>query len=411
MVSDLPQTGPEDAALNRGDIVRRSHPFLARAGTWTTLCVPSLILVLAGAAEAAEEGTPTSPGLIMAFALVMGSLLLLRRRWPLPVLLTTTGLATAQMIAPVWLSDVGGLAVAFAVYEVAVQADRPASVRASVFSGVALAASGPLSGRPEMAEIMVKTPIFVAVAYALGRASRLRAQHAAALEERAALVELNLATDRERAALVERQRLSRDLHDSVLQILFGANARAVAAGQRLAVPGGCDHRAVAEDLTQVVDLLERASGELRALVAGRRELAPSNLSLVLATTIDTVRRQTLSPAVPVVLEAPSRLPELPPGAGPDVAAIVREALRNALEHAEATRIVVRVDTCPLVIEVEDDGRGIGTADRPSGHFGLETMTERAVRLGGSLELDVPPGGGTVIRLRLDDQQASQPQAS
>jgi two-component system nitrate/nitrite sensor histidine kinase NarQ len=83
--------------------------------------------------------------------------------------------------------------------------------------------------------------------------------------------------------------------------------------------------------------------------------------------------------------------------------IVREAVANAVQHAEASRISVRLagtETGGLTIEVADDGRGFDVAARTAadGHFGLRGMQERARRIGGDLAIESNPGGGTRVIL-------------
>jgi two-component system, NarL family, nitrate/nitrite sensor histidine kinase NarX len=82
--------------------------------------------------------------------------------------------------------------------------------------------------------------------------------------------------------------------------------------------------------------------------------------------------------------------------------IVREALNNAVKHARASRITVRLHALnegEAVIEIEDNGIGLLDASDRDGHFGLHIMRERADHLGGLLGLDSQPGNGLRVRLR------------
>ena len=98
--------------------------------------------------------------------------------------------------------------------------------------------------------------------------------------------------------------------------------------------------------------------------------------------------------------------ELPadPARDREVLRIAQEALQNALRHAEAKRIAVRLrgDEAGLVLEVADDGAGFDP-DAPglrSRRLGLTSMEERAERLGGWLEIRSAPGAGTTVRLEV-----------
>src|SRR5260221_6067021 len=83
----------------------------------------------------------------------------------------------------------------------------------------------------------------------------------------------------------------------------------------------------------------------------------------------------------------------------------REALRNAVAHAQPSRIVVRIEfsASEVGLEVRDDGTGFdlaGNSTGENGHFGIIGMRERVEQLGGSFRLDTRPGGGTVVVVRI-----------
>jgi signal transduction histidine kinase len=86
--------------------------------------------------------------------------------------------------------------------------------------------------------------------------------------------------------------------------------------------------------------------------------------------------------------------------------IGREAVANAVKHADARHIDIEVEfaAAELILRLRDDGRGFtdteGEAARRSGHFGLTGMRERARRAGGSCEVRPGPNGGTVVDLRM-----------
>jgi signal transduction histidine kinase len=148
-------------------------------------------------------------------------------------------------------------------------------------------------------------------------------------------------------------------------------------------------------------LARDALDELRSLILGLRppELERDGLEGALRKEIEMLSR-----AHPVEIELVSELPTHDGSADCErdfvILRIVHEALQNALRHAEAARVVVRLQ--PDRIEVTDDGIGFepGLAELRSRHLGLTSMEERARELGGRLEVTSTPGDGTTVRLEL-----------
>jgi signal transduction histidine kinase len=87
--------------------------------------------------------------------------------------------------------------------------------------------------------------------------------------------------------------------------------------------------------------------------------------------------------------------------------VTREALHNALIHANADRVEVQLkhDARTITILIKDDGRGLPqemASGSEVGHFGLQGMRERMVQLGGTLEIENRPSGGTIVMVRVTD---------
>lgn len=81
--------------------------------------------------------------------------------------------------------------------------------------------------------------------------------------------------------------------------------------------------------------------------------------------------------------------------------IIREAVLNAMKHANASEIAVSCVTAPdgnHTVYIRDNGIGIGEPKEPKGHYGLNIMRERAERLGGTLTFSQPSGGGTLVSI-------------
>jgi signal transduction histidine kinase len=222
------------------------------------------------------------------------------------------------------------------------------------------------------------------------------ADHAAVAVENARLV----TESRSRAALEERHRLARELHDSACQQLFALALHLRAA--QLALPRrGPDDEALRRTLETVHQLAHSTLDDMRDLVL---ELHPRVLheeGLVAA-----VRQQAASAAtrtgVRITVDGPDTPLGLAPDAELDAYRIVQEALHNSLKHAAATSVRVCIgpqvdDPGTLVLDVVDDGRGFDPAASARG-IGLTSMRERAERLGGELSVDSAPGAGSLVRV-------------
>jgi signal transduction histidine kinase len=219
----------------------------------------------------------------------------------------------------------------------------------------------------------------------------LLAAHAAIAITNARLYERS----RELSILSERNRLALELHDVVSQKLFSliltaeAAATLVDRGER-----------PAPQLQRVQGLAREALDELRSLIFGLRppELEHDGLQGVLQKEIQMLSRVH---GVPIQLEADGQ-PAGRPGRDEAILRIADEALHNALRHANASRIVVRL--AERLIEVQDDGSGFDPSEARvrSTHLGLTSMEERAHELGGRLEILSAQGAGTTVRLELPD---------
>jgi signal transduction histidine kinase len=207
---------------------------------------------------------------------------------------------------------------------------------------------------------------------------------------------------------IERARLARELHDGPVQALIALGQRAEMA-QRWVERGQSDraHAALAE-LRQT----EQATvGELRRIIGALRPIYLEDLGFVPALEM-LVRQSTNLTAAELHLEAGDRVHRLSPGVELAAYRVAQEALRNAVEHAQATHITLRVQCRDdrLHLTVIDDGVGFALPDQPQaltreGHFGLLGMQERVTQLGGTFHIDTAPGQGTRVEVRLSNQPA------
>ena len=197
----------------------------------------------------------------------------------------------------------------------------------------------------------------------------------------------------DKAALEERQRLARELHDSVSQALFGIVLGASTARRRL----DADPARVAASLDYVLTLAETAQAEMRALIF---ELRPETLEKEGLASALARQAAAIQARHEIVVEtALCAEPEVPLAAKEALYRVAQEALSNAVKHARATHISLLLAQCPdeLTLEVRDNGMGFDPNASFPGHFGLISMRERIARLGGRAEMESTTGNGSVIR--------------
>jgi signal transduction histidine kinase len=222
----------------------------------------------------------------------------------------------------------------------------------------------------------------------------LLAPHAAVAMENARLWERS----RELSIVEERNRLARELHDSLVQKLFGV----VLAAQSAATLLERDSRAAREQVEHLQELAQQAVVELRSLVFQLRpaEIETEGLGAALRSHVDVLRR---AHGADISL-ALTGAPRLRPGVDEEVFRIAQESLQNALRHSGGDRIDVRLDEGAggLRLAVADDGAGFEPeeAGLRSRRLGLTSMEERARALGGRLTIDSGPGRGTTITLEV-----------
>lgn len=196
-----------------------------------------------------------------------------------------------------------------------------------------------------------------------------------------------------KAGLEERQRLARELHDSVSQALYG-----IALGARTArTLVDRDPSQLVEPLDYVLSLAEAGMAEMRALIF---ELRPEALvSEGLTAALDKQAAAFRSRHRLDVRVTLSEEPDLPLPQKEALYRVAQEALHNTVKHARAGRIDLRLGSTGgrIVLEVRDDGIGFDPAEPVPGHFGLQTMRERLAAHRGTLQILSRPGSGTVVR--------------
>ena len=216
----------------------------------------------------------------------------------------------------------------------------------------------------------------------------------------AAALRANEQTEHRRrlALLEERAAIARELHDSLAQSLSYLK---IQVGRLQLLPGGAESAAQARDI--VAELREGLNGAYRQL---RELIATFRLKMEHPRLEDSlrevVREFSHRGQLPIELDHAGWNCALDPNEQIHVMQIVREALNNAVKHARAKRISVRLHGThdgEAAIDIDDDGVGLPAETDRENHFGLNIMRERAAQMGGLLSLHSQPGRGLRVQLR------------
>lgn len=200
--------------------------------------------------------------------------------------------------------------------------------------------------------------------------------------------------------LAERNRISQDLHDTLLQGFAGVTLQLKTA--EIALP---DHPDVAaETILRVQRLARESLREARERVWDlRREASGEDLAAALERM---AKDRTAGLPIEVAVTTAGSPRQLPRPVEDAVFRIAREAIVNAVRHADPTHIAIHLEYMAesFGLEVSDDGCGLepGAAEaaRAEGHLGLSGMSDLAAQLGGSCEVRARAGGGTVVLVEL-----------
>jgi signal transduction histidine kinase len=205
------------------------------------------------------------------------------------------------------------------------------------------------------------------------------------------------------ARLAERDRIARDLHDTLLQGTEGLILKVYAAARQL--PEGDPTR---EALSRSVDQAEQLAieGRLKLLGLVAHTRSRQELSLALGAL-----GMDLAAESGITFRAlkKGRVRPVESTSWDEVFGIAREAINNALKHSTANLIEVTItyEASTLGVQIRDDGCGMSKewAELSGGHIGLRVMRERAKELLAELQIDTGGGGGTTVRLLVPSEVA------
>ncbi|MGW6545673.1 sensor histidine kinase [Streptomyces massasporeus] len=359
--------------------------------------LPAVVLVLAAAvASAAGEGGSGwhAPRVgAAAWTALACAPLVVRSRWPLPVVLASLAVDLAHMavVPSVSLAPAASLV---ALYTLATRSSRRTAWTAGLIASALITAVYAVAdSEPPLAGTSLLRFDLAIAATALGDAVRTRRRHLAEVEARAERAERTREEEARRRVTEERVRIARELHDVVAHHITLVNAQA-----------GVAHHLVRDDpdrayeaLAHIKDNSRAALDELRATVGLLRQpddKPESRAPIPGLADLDALVRGVRAGGLSVRVTPAGTPRPVAPTTELTAYRIVQEALTNTHKHASATGAEVVLDYGPdrLRITVTDDGRP-GACPGPGSGHGLIGMRERAAAIGGTVTAGPLPEGG------------------
>ena len=203
------------------------------------------------------------------------------------------------------------------------------------------------------------------------------------------------------AVVDERERISKDLHDGILQNIYAVGLSLEDVPELM----GEDPDEVVRRVERAIDSLHMTILDIRNFIFGLRPDLLSGMTLLagLAATTEEFRHNSM---IDVEIEATGLIEEPPADTTAHLLGIVHESLANIARHSGASRAVVAVSAVEggLELTVTDNGRGFDPATAATiGHQGLVNMRERAEGIGATMTIDSDTTTGTTVRVRLPDR--------
>ncbi|MBC7805301.1 MAG: ATP-binding protein [Akkermansiaceae bacterium] len=222
------------------------------------------------------------------------------------------------------------------------------------------------------------------------------------LNRMAADLQSLLGLRRALAAVEERDRIARDLHDTVKQHVFAAGLQVGAAQTRLEAG---DNQGVARSLGELEQLIAQTRTELVTILQELRPVVPGEAGQFVEVVRRTASTWSRQSGIKVDFEQEG-ITHVPTDTASELHRILQEALANISKHSKARCVQISFwqDASALTLEIEDDGTGFDLATTSDGvpGIGLQTMRERTRLLSaGEFEIVSIPGGGTRIAVRCD----------
>ena len=244
-----------------------------------------------------------------------------------------------------------------------------------------------------------RTLFYWLVGYAIARLANEQRKQNTRLEEANWQLASYASTLEQLTISRERNRLARELHDTLAHTLSGLAVQLEAVEALWEAEPAKSRRMLQDSLSQTRSGLKEARRAIQALRASPLD----DLGLRLALE-SLARSEAERCGLRLELQLPDTLPKLRPEVEHGVYRIAEEALRNASQHAQASRLVMQVShkDNQLELQVQDDGRGFDPSQPPpADRYGLRGMQERAEAINGQIRLDSAPGKGTSVTLQVE----------
>lgn len=201
------------------------------------------------------------------------------------------------------------------------------------------------------------------------------------------------------AIVDERLRISRDLHDGIIQSIYAVSLSLEEVPDLIDE----DREGALDRVDRAIDRLHTTIGDIRTFIVGLGPEAESGLT----GALESMARELLDGSgidlTLTLADAADLDGRLPLEAAHELSQIAREAVSNVARHSGATRalLAVEVDGEIATLRIEDNGSGFdSTRVFGSGHFGIANLKDRVAAIAGSLTIDSEPGRGTRIIVRL-----------
>jgi signal transduction histidine kinase len=402
---------------------RHTGSFSLRAATHDTLLAlfVTVMQVQGTVARVAAEGA-TRPladlgNLGYALLAVSGLVLVVRRRWPVPVF-AATALASLAYYGLDFPDGPGWLGLFVALYTLAAYGDGRRSLviagaAITLLAAVWLYQAADVEPRAAIGWVFFRIGASVMSA-ALGESVRSRRVIAAEARERAELAERTREEVARARVDAERLRIAREVHDTVAHAVAIINVQSGVTAHVL------DKRPeqAREALRAIEETSSRALQEMRAILGVLRDDDDGRAPQPGLDQIDELTAKAREAGLDVTLDASPPTAPLPGAVGSAAYRILQESVTNVIRHVGPTRVTVALNpgTDALEIRVTDEGRRPGggngsahggTGPREPGR-GILGMRERCRLLGGEFDAGPTPGGGFEVTARLPLAPAGRP---
>lgn len=354
-------------------------------------------------ARAAADEIASRPltGLGYLLLIVSGVAIAVRRRWPVPVFVTTA-LASGVYYGFDFPDGPGWIGLFVALYTLTAYGDGRrslviAGVGTTVLAASWLIAAADIEPRAAIGWVFFRIGASV-MSSALGESVRSRRVIAADAQERAELAERTREEEARARVAAERLRIAREVHDTVAHAIAIINVQSGVTAHVL------DKRPeqAREALQTIEQTSSRALSEMRTILEVLRDDTNGREPHPGLEQIDELTAKARDAGLDISLEEISPAPPLPSAVGSAAYRIVQESITNVIRHVGPTRVTVALNpgVDALEIRVTDEGRQV-PADLPAGEpgRGILGMRERCQLLGGDLDAGPLPGGGFEVRAR------------